>query len=84
MKLLAETGRVTKVTSGMVFHPRVLDDIRAKVAGYFGTHERLGVAEFKDLVGVTRKHAIPILEFLDREGLTMRSGDFRLKGRRAP
>ncbi len=84
LKLLAETGRITKVTSGMVFHPRVLDEIRAKVAGYFGTHERLGVAEFKDLVGVTRKHAIPILEFLDREGLTMRSGDFRLKGRRAP
>jgi selenocysteine-specific elongation factor len=83
VKLLAETGRVVKVTSGMVFHPRVIDEVRAKVAGYFEKHERLGVAEFKDLVGVTRKHAIPILEFLDREGTTMRSGDFRLKGRRA-
>jgi selenocysteine-specific elongation factor len=83
VKLLAETGRVTKVTSGMIFDPRVLDDIRSKVAAYFEKNERLGVSEFKDLAGVTRKHAIPILEFLDREGTTLRSGDFRLKGRRA-
>lgn len=84
VKLLAETGRVTKVTSGMIFHPRVLDELRSKVVGYFEKHERLAVAEFKDLAGVTRKHAIPILEFLDREGTTLRLGDFRVKGRRAP
>ncbi|MBM3307417.1 MAG: selenocysteine-specific translation elongation factor [Candidatus Eisenbacteria bacterium] len=84
VRLLAETGRLVKVTSAMVFHPRALDELRAKVAAHFRAHEKLGVAEFKDLAGVSRKHAIPILEFLDREGTTTRAGDHRTKGRRAP
>jgi selenocysteine-specific elongation factor len=83
VKLLADTARVVKVTSAMAFHPGALDDLRAKVADHFRAHDRLGVAEFKDLAGVTRKHAIPILEFFDREGTTQRSGDYRLRGRRA-
>jgi selenocysteine-specific elongation factor len=83
VRLLADTARVVKVTSGMAFHPNALDGLRAKVAEHFRAHERLGVAEFKDMAGVTRKHAIPILEFFDREGTTQRAGDYRLKGRRA-
>jgi len=83
VRLLADTARVVKVTSGMAFHPKALDDLRVKVADHFSEHERLGVAEFKDMAGVTRKHAIPILEFFDREGTTQRAGDFRLRGRRS-
>jgi selenocysteine-specific elongation factor len=36
------------------------------------------VAHFKDLAGVTRKYAIPLLEYLDREHVTKRVGDERL------
>jgi len=83
LRLLAETGRVVKVTSGFVFHPRAIEDARAKVVAHFGHSERLGVPEFKDLIGVTRKHAIPLLEYFDRDGTTLRSGDVRLRGRRS-
>jgi selenocysteine-specific elongation factor len=38
---------------------------------------RIGVAAFKDLAGITRKHAIPLLEYLDRTGVTQRRGDER-------
>jgi selenocysteine-specific elongation factor len=39
---------------------------------------RIDVARFKDLAGVTRKYAIPLLEYLDREHVTRRVGDERM------
>ena len=83
VKLLVETGRIIKVTSTLLFHPDVIADMRKAVAAYFdGGATQLGVPEFKDMVGVTRKYAIPILEYFDREGTTMRSGNVRLRGHR--
>ncbi len=83
IKLLAETGRVTKVTSTLLFHPDVIADMRKAIADWFGGGEtQLGVPQFKDMVGVTRKYAIPLLEYFDREGTTMRSGNVRLRGHR--
>jgi len=40
--------------------------------------ERLPIGAFKDMTGVTRKYAIPLLEFLDRERVTRRVGDERV------
>jgi selenocysteine-specific elongation factor len=40
--------------------------------------ERIGVPAFKELTGITRKYAIPLLEYLDRERVTRRAGDERL------
>ena len=39
---------------------------------------RINVTAFKDLAGVSRKYAIPLLEYLDREKVTRRDGDERL------
>jgi len=42
----------------------------------------LTVAEIRDLLGTTRKYAVPLCEYLDRSGLTRRDGDLRfLAGR---
>ena len=51
-----------------------------KLKGVLATKkgQRFGVAEFKDWTGVSRKYAIPLLEFLDRERITRREGDRRL------
>jgi len=40
--------------------------------------DRLSVLQFKDLTGISRKYAIPLLEYLDRERVTRRAGDERL------
>lgn len=81
VKLLSETGRVVKVTSTLLFHPKVVDEIRAAITRHFESERDLGVPAFKDMVGVTRKYAIPLLEHFDRDGTTMRSGNVRVKGR---
>jgi selenocysteine-specific elongation factor len=80
VKLMAETGRVIKVTSTLLFHPDVVERIRAEVVRFFETEQELGVPAFKDMVGVTRKFAIPLLEHFDRVGVTVRSGNVRRKG----
>jgi selenocysteine-specific elongation factor len=83
LKLLAETGRVVKVTSTLIFHPSVIDRMRKAVGAYFdGGETQLAVPQFKDMVGVTRKYAIPLLEYFDREGTTIRSGNVRVRGHR--
>ncbi len=84
VKLMAETGRITKVTSTLLFHPDVVEGIRKEVVRFFETERELGVPAFKDMVGVTRKFAIPLLEHLDREGVTVRSGNARVRGRGRP
>jgi selenocysteine-specific elongation factor len=47
---------------------------------HFSQKEELSVGEFKDYLGVSRKFAIPLLEFLDSQGLTERKGNSRVKG----
>ncbi|HLP99826.1 MAG TPA: SelB C-terminal domain-containing protein, partial [Candidatus Limnocylindria bacterium] len=67
-----------KVTEGLVFHRAALDALRGMLEGYKKAKgSRLPIGTFKDLTGVTRKYAIPLLEYLDRERVTRRVGDER-------
>jgi selenocysteine-specific elongation factor len=52
-------------------------DLRRKIAALKSTTPRIDVAHFKDMTGVSRKYAIPLLEYLDRERVTRRVGDAR-------
>jgi selenocysteine-specific elongation factor len=66
----------------VVFHADALQRLKADVAGLKaaapGGRATVDVAAFKDRYGVTRKFAIPLLEYLDRERVTRRTGDVRL------
>jgi selenocysteine-specific elongation factor len=42
------------------------------------------VAQFRDATGITRRHAVPLLEWLDTEGVTRREGDGRALRRSPP
>ena len=52
-------------------------DIRARMEGFLRTHDRMTVAEFRDAVGTTRKYAVPLMEWFDATGVTVRDGDLR-------
>jgi selenocysteine-specific elongation factor len=66
------------------FSESVLDELRRHVAAHFQKSDELTISVFKDLTGVGRKQAIPLLEQLDREGTTRRVGDARRAGARIP
>jgi selenocysteine-specific elongation factor len=61
----------------LVFHPRSLDELKGVIRG-LGSGATVDVAFVKSHYGVTRKFAIPLLEWLDRERVTRRIGDRRV------
>ena len=76
--LLLRDKVLVKLSDELVFHQRTLDELRKSVSTYKTTSAKLDVAKFKDLTGVSRKYAIPLLEYLDRERVTRRVGDERV------
>jgi selenocysteine-specific elongation factor len=76
LQILFRQKRLIRISEDLVYHPSAVDALRATLAAHKG--ERFSVAAFKDWTGVSRKYAIPLLEFLDRERVTRREGDTRV------
>jgi selenocysteine-specific elongation factor len=76
LQMLLREGKLVRVSEDLVLHAPVLAGLRESLAGRKG--ERFGVTQFKEWTGVSRKYAIPLLEYLDREHLTRREGDERV------
>ena len=69
---------LVKLSDDLIYHRDTLEEMKGRIRGKFAPGTRFGVAEFKDLFGITRKHAIPLLEHLDREKFTRRLGNDRV------
>ena len=76
--LLLREKILIKISDDLVFHQAPLAELRRKLAAEKSRSPKLEVGRFKDLAGVTRKYAIPLLEYLDRERVTKRIGDGRI------
>jgi len=76
--LLLRDKVLIKISDELVFHHRALTGLRQRLAALKATTPKIDVARFKDLTGVSRKYAIPLLEYLDREHVTKRVGDERV------
>jgi selenocysteine-specific elongation factor len=70
-KILVKMG-----TGELYIHNRALEQLRAKIREFRG--HRIDVARFKQITGLSRKYAIPLLEYLDRQRITYRDNDQRL------
>lgn len=75
--LLLREKVLVKISEDLVFHKTVLDELRSKIMAFKAKSAKIDVAEFKELSGVSRKYAIPLLEYMDRERVTRRVGDAR-------
>jgi selenocysteine-specific elongation factor len=81
LQLLIEAGLLVRVQPELLFHADALERLKAKLKEYAagrGPERTIDVAAFKEMAGVTRKYAIPLLEYFDRERLTRRAGDKRI------
>ena len=76
LEMLLRQRRLVRVGAGLVFHSSALDALGALLAQHRGASFQ--VADFKEWTGVSRKYAIPLLEFLDRQRLTRREGETRI------
>ncbi|MGE5111951.1 MAG: selenocysteine-specific translation elongation factor [Acidobacteriaceae bacterium] len=75
--LLLRDRVLIKLSDDLVFHRDALDNLKQKIRSMRTQTPQIDVAKFKDATGVTRKYAIPLLEYLDRERVTKRVGDAR-------
>jgi selenocysteine-specific elongation factor len=73
---LVKQGTLVRLADGVYLHRQTVDAARAKLAEKKG--QTIDVGQFKDLFGISRKVAIPLLEFFDQDGATKRIGDSRL------
>ena len=81
LQLLIDNGTLVRVQGEMFFHAQALRHLQSVLSQYAIAHEPerlIDVAQFKELAGVSRKYAIPLLEYLDREHITRRAGDKRI------
>lgn len=74
LHLKLRSGELVRVAPGLVYLPEQVEMLKSTMDGLSG---EFTVAEFRDAAGLSRKYAVPILEWSDREGLTVRRGDVR-------
>jgi selenocysteine-specific elongation factor len=79
VQLLLREQVLVKVSEELLFHCTAITCLRELLAAHKQKHgDRIAVPAFKELAGVSRKYAIPLLEYLDRQRVTRRAGDERI------
>jgi selenocysteine-specific elongation factor len=76
LQILLREHKLIKINDELIFHASAIQALRSILANKAGT--RFTVPDFKTWTGISRKYAIPLLEFLDREHVTRREGDTRI------
>jgi selenocysteine-specific elongation factor len=84
LSLAAADGFLVEVGPDFFLHEDADRAIKARLAERMADGAGLTVAEIRDVMGATRKHAVPYCEYLDRTGFTRREGDLRFLAQRTP
>jgi selenocysteine-specific elongation factor len=74
--LLAK-GALVKVNDDL-YRGTQIAQIHARIEQFLRANERMTMAQFRDVIGTSRKYAVPLLEWFDARGITVRSGDYRM------
>ena len=77
LKLLLEHKRLVRVSDKLTFHVDAVDRAREILAEHFAKEDRLESVKFKYLLDTTRKYALPLLDYMDKIGVTRRVGNTR-------
>ena len=80
LQLLVDTGRAVNLDGKLYFHTDAVSRGIGHLREAFETRETLSMSEFRELVGTTRKFAMPLLNYYDNRGITVRRDDVRVRG----
>ncbi|MDP6038589.1 MAG: SelB C-terminal domain-containing protein, partial [Candidatus Latescibacteria bacterium] len=75
------TGGLVRMDDTLLFHPEVIVNVEQKLIAHLEENGEVDVSTFRDLVGTTRKFAVPLLNYFDTKGTTIRQGDVRVLGK---
>jgi len=77
---LLEQEIMVYMGEGICFHREAIAKAQEVLNQYFDLHDRLSPADFRDLIGSSRKYSMPLLEYFDSLGVTKRSNEYRIRG----
>jgi selenocysteine-specific elongation factor len=77
-QILVEGKRLVRIKEALFFHARALATIQEKLVALLRERKDIGPGDIKDLLGISRKYAIPLLEYFDGRRVTMRVGERRV------
>ena len=77
IRVMERQGEIVRVTTELYYLKDSIDRIKGDLYSYFENHEEMSAATFRDILQSSRKYTIPVLEYFDRTGVTMRVGDVR-------
>lgn len=77
IKILIDKGEIVRLERGLIFDPLAIESAKKMIATHLSENKKATASELKNLLGITRKHAIPLLEHLDRVGFTTRDNEGR-------
>jgi selenocysteine-specific elongation factor len=77
-QVLVQSGKLVRVKDSLFFHAQALDSIQTKLVTFLRERKEIGPSDIKDLLGISRKYAIPLLEFFDQRRVTARVGERRI------
>jgi selenocysteine-specific elongation factor len=76
-QVLVQGGTLVRVKESLFFHARALETIQEKLVALLRERKEIGPGDIKDLLAISRKYAIPLLEFFDARRVTVRVGERR-------
>jgi selenocysteine-specific elongation factor len=74
---MVQEGIVVKVKEDLYFHKTAIDALKSKLVGFLRENGEVSIPQLKDMIGVSRKYMIPLVEFFDDTKVTIRVGDIR-------
>jgi selenocysteine-specific elongation factor len=77
LRVMERERAVVRISPELYFLGESIDKVKSDLRRHLSERSDITPATFRDLFGTTRKYAIPLLEYLDREGVTVRVGDAR-------
>jgi len=83
-EFLAQTGEVVPLDDKVVLHREWVDESRRRLSNHLTQYGTIDAGAFKEVLGATRKYAIPLLEYWDAKGLTRREGNNRVLREKRP
>lgn len=77
LRLLTKEGLLVRINDSIYITKEQYNRLIALLSDFYSKNKEMTVAEFRDILGTTRKYALPFLEYLDSNKITLRVGDIR-------
>ena len=78
LEVMVKEGVLLKASEELYFHKSAVEELEGRLVDFLKTHGEITTPQFKELTGASRKYAIPLVEYYDRNQVTVRVGDSRV------